>query len=120
MINTAFGSKPTTTNTHSDAYEKYKTNLNNIAWQYAEQRRGITAPGESQAYDPGIKSDTVFPVGFNSSNPEISIPAFLAAYSDQDASNSSLDIFSWAKLRPAWRVKFDGIGKLKFAKKPWS
>ncbi len=119
MINTAFGSKYTNTNTDSEAYDQFKENLYTIAWQFADQRVGNAPPeyNDNNGYDPGVRYDTVFPTGYNSSNPEVAIPAFLAAYSGDDASNAILDIFSLKKLRPAWRVKYDGLGQLKIAKK---
>ncbi len=118
MINTAFSSKYTNTNTDSKAYDQYRENLYEIAWQYADKRVG-NAPGDynnGNGYNPGMQRDS-FPTGYNSSNPEVAIPAFLAAYSGNDANSAILDIFSLKKLRPAWRVKFDGLGTLKIVKK---
>ena len=117
MLNTAFEPRPTETNQSSAAYDQFKNNIYDVAWKMADERYQEAQGIEGEAYNPGTRRDTSMPEGYSSSNPNVAIPAFLAAYSGQDMSSSSLNIFSWSRLRPTWRVKFDGLGKLDIAKK---
>lgn len=117
MIKTAFETKPSAKNIHSAAYEQFKKNIHKIAWRLAQKREGISAPGFEGGYHPGNYSDTTMPLGYSSSNPEVAIPAFLAAYMGEDAGKTSLDIFNLKRIRPSWRVKFDGLSHIQLVKK---
>ncbi len=117
MIKTAFESRPKPTNLGSATYDRFKTNIHDIAWQMARKRNGIKAPNYESGYYTGAYSDTVMPAGYNASNPDVVIPAFLSAYMGNDVTKANSDFFSLRKLRPNWRVKFDGLSKLDFVKK---
>lgn len=114
MLNTAFEKKPSNDNLTSDAFEQFKQNLYDIAWEEGYKREEVADANSELDYDPGVREDSVYPTGFSSTNADIAIPAFLSAYT---GNKTDMNIFSLAKIRPAWRVKFDGLGTLKLAKK---
>lgn len=103
-LGTAFKSRPTEKNTRSDAFEEYKINLRKYAWEQAELRRGHE-PKEFGIYNPAYEPDSM-PQGYSISNPDIAVPAFLAAYT---GTHTGLDFTSWKIFRPGWRVKYDGL-----------
>ena len=52
-----------------------------------------------------------FYTGYGRTNPNVAIPAFLAAYTGQDARKVGLDIFKTIPL-PNYRLTYNGLGKL--------
>ncbi len=51
-----------------------------------------------------------FPTGFGPNSQQVLIPAFIAAYTGQDANKVSLSPFPSIKhLRPNWRITYDGM-----------
>ena len=46
------------------------------------------------------------PAGYSISNPDIAVPAFLAAYTGR---NNGRDFTTWKNFRPGWKVKWDGL-----------
>jgi cell surface protein SprA len=66
-----------------------------------------------QSYNPAIENGAVNP---NSS--DVLIPAFLAAYTGQDANRIALTPFpSLASLLPNWRISYDGLLRIPLVKK---
>ncbi|MDP2422959.1 MAG: cell surface protein SprA, partial [Bacteroidales bacterium] len=57
-----------------------------------------------------------FPDGYGQSAPDVLIPAFLSAYSGQDASKINLNIFPKIPL-PCWRVIYNGFSNMEFFRK---
>ncbi len=65
----------------------------------------------AENYKPGIKGpDGVFPDGYSATSQQVLIPAFLAAYTGQDANNVPLSPFpSMRYMRPNWRISYEGL-----------
>lgn len=116
MLGSAFGDKPTLENPESKTFDIYRNNLYVIAWQLARERKNY-ADENGISYNPNYINDTVFPTGYSSSNPDVAIPAFLAAYTDKDISEISNDFKSWRYFRPSWRIKYDGLKNIKYLSK---
>lgn len=57
-----------------------------------------------------------FPDGFGKTNQAVLLPAFLAAYSGQDANNVKLGAFRDVPI-PNWTIKYTGLMRLKWFKK---
>ena len=104
-LKTAFGDRPTEKNTQSEAFNEYRRNLHKFAWEQANQRLGHE-PNYFGAYEPVGESDSIMPAGYSISNPDIAVPAFLAAYTGQ---NNGIDFTSWKNFRPGWKLKYDGL-----------
>ncbi|OFX58885.1 MAG: cell surface protein SprA [Bacteroidetes bacterium GWE2_40_63] len=109
MLSTAFAKKPDLENPTSAAFEKYRENLYTVAWKLARER---DAKDMDDIYNPG--ADTLFPEGYTTMNPEVAIPAFMAAYGGLDAGRVPLNFKSLLYLRPTWRVKYDGLIQIPF------
>ncbi len=116
MLGSSFKDKPTSENPESSTFNMYRKNLNTMAWRLAEDRKKFALENGID-YNPQFVNDTIFPLGFNSSNPDVAIPAFLAAYTDKNISTISQDFKSWLFFRPSWRVKFDGLKNIGFLAK---
>jgi cell surface protein SprA len=111
-ISTAFEKRVTQKNQHSDSYEKFKSNLVSIAWRLAEKRRG-KAPDSygTGTYDPQYlpQFPDSMPQGYSIGNPDVAIPAFLAAYTGQSSKSVPLSLFNLFYFRPGWKLKYDGL-----------
>lgn len=90
----------------SQAFENLKSNRLVIAQRLASAR-GI-APGD-------VDVDG-FPNGYGKNNQAVLIPAFLAAYSGEDATQVSMDAKRSFPL-PNWNLQYTGLMRLKFFKK---
>jgi cell surface protein SprA len=112
MLGSAFKEKPNKDNPRSVTFDLYKKNLNVIAWRLADDRKKNVPDGIT--YNPRFLSDTIYPAGYNSTNPDVAIPAFLAAYTDKNVNTVNKDFKSWSYFRPSWRVKFDGLKNIDF------
>jgi cell surface protein SprA len=56
--------------------------------------------------------------GYSLTSQDVMIPAFLSAYSDTDPNRIFLDIVpSMSRMRPNWRVSYDGLSRIKAFKK---
>ncbi|HEX4886860.1 MAG TPA: cell surface protein SprA [Luteibaculaceae bacterium] len=67
-----------------------------------------------QAADNGISDlidSTGYYDGYNKTNQDVMIPAFLAAYTGKNASKQRLNPFNQASL-PNWRINYDGLSKI--------
>lgn len=111
-LKTAFKDLPTEQNTSSAAFKQYGQNIRTYAWQEAEKRRG-NAPAYFGEYNPEYNPDSM-PIGYSISNPDIAVPAFLAAYTGYA---TGTDFTSWRNFRPGWRLKYDGLTNYKKVKK---
>ncbi len=106
-LNTAFNKRPTEKNLQSESFTQFRTNLRSVAWQKAEERRG-KAPAFFGSYNPTFNPDSM-PAGYAISNPEVAVPAFLAAYTGTNVHGKKLDFTAWSFFRPGWKVKYDGL-----------
>jgi len=91
----------------SDAFQALKDNRIIIAKRLAAGR----IPNVAEQYDPQIVVEkTGYPTGYSATSQQVLIPAFIAAYTGQDASKVSLEAFpSILYLRPNWRINYDGM-----------
>ena len=124
LIKTAFS---TSSATESSAFDDFRENRLVIANRLAEERYGagtvIPRYGDANntitdETDPNYKiyaSNQGYPIGFTKSNQAVLLPAFLAAYSGGDASNSSTSIFKNFPI-PNWSVKYNGLMRYKYFK----
>jgi len=124
LIKTAFS---TSSATESSAFDDFRQNRLVIANRLAEERYGagtvIPRYGDANntitdETDPNYKiyaSNQGYPIGFTKSNQAVLLPAFLAAYSGGDASNSSTSIFKNFPI-PNWSVKYNGLMRYKYFK----
>ncbi len=93
----------------SVAFDDFRENRLVIANRLAVQRGiDITNPAN-------IAADG-FPIGFGKNNQAVLLPAFLAAYSGENASNTSLGIFKSIPL-PNWSLRYNGFMRYEFFKK---
>jgi cell surface protein SprA len=101
------GSYSITTFTIRTAFEKQE---NNVSLTYNEFRRnvGIIDNRFEQLLAGGASGGR-----YDTASQDVLIPAFLAAYTGQSASNASLKPFPVIPL-PNWRIDFAGLNKLPF------
>lgn len=67
--------------------------------------------GQAHGKDPG------YAIGYGRQHVDVLIPAFIAAYTDQDANNVDLDLRSTVSKRgfipkPNWNLRYNGLSKL--------
>ena len=94
----------------SDAFDAFLSNRRTIAWRLADKRHGTNTDGST--YNKGSGE---YPEGYSALNQDVMIPAFLAAYSGQDASKISLTNFPLIPL-PNWSVRYDGLTRYEWTK----
>ncbi|MGC6432453.1 MAG: cell surface protein SprA [Jejuia sp.] len=103
LIKTAFSKSD---ETGSDAFDAFSDNRLIIA-----QRLAAATGADVNDVDADG-----FPRGFGKTNQAVLLPAFLAAYSGQDASNVKLGAFRNIPI-PNWDLKYTGFMKFKWFKK---
>ncbi len=64
----------------------------------------------------GLPSDSTFWTGFGSTNQDVIVPAFIAAYTGKDPGKVRLNPFKQLPA-PNWDITYDGLTKLEFFKK---
>ena len=106
LIKTSFSASDENT---SAAFEDFRNNRIIIANRLATQR-GIDVNNPAN-----IDSDG-YPLGYGKNNQAVLLPAFLAAYSGDNASNVSLGIFRNFPI-PNWSIKYGGLMRYEFFKK---
>jgi cell surface protein SprA len=116
---TSFEKISKTNNYLSSAFETFKDNTVIISERRARERQEAD-PG----YDPDTDPSTGLPIsgdyknGYGQTSPEVLIPSFFAAYTKTDPEKVDLSTFpSASKMRPNWRITFDGLSRLDFVKK---
>lgn len=102
-LNTAF--KKDNDENVSPVFEEFKDNRRVIA-----ARLGALNPNSN-----GINDTTGYPEGYGPGSQEVMIPAFLAAYTGQSATQVKLSAFPKIPI-PNWRFKYSGLSKLPFFK----
>ena len=90
----------------STAFDEFRGNRLAVADRLAERFYGTT----------GFARDAEgFPIGFGKNSQEVLLPAFLAAYSGQDANDVKLGPFRDVPI-PNWTIKYSGFMRYKFFK----
>jgi len=103
LIRTAFESS---TAENSPTFEQFSENRLIIARRLATQA-GINPDNPDNLDDDG------FPSGFGKTNQNVLLPAFLAAYTGEDASSVRLGAFRDTPI-PNWNIKYTGLMRLKW------
>ena len=106
LIKTSFSTSDENT---SAAFDDFRNNRITIANRLATQR-GIDITNPANLDPEG------FPLGYGKNNQAVLLPAFLAAYSGNNASNASLGIFRSFPI-PNWSIKYGGLMRYDFFKK---
>ena len=104
--NTAFASQSLE---NSDLFEKFNQNRVILSNRLAD--------GNSNSV--GILPDSsgvIYRDGYSGTQQEVLLYSFIAAYTDQNPQGVSLNQFPKIP-KPNWRITYDGIGKMKWAKK---
>jgi cell surface protein SprA len=113
LIKTAFSKSDVN---GSDAFDQMRENRLVIANRLAARYYG--SPEAIPRYTGGGEFETAnagFPVGFGRNSQSVLLPAFLSAYSGQDAGKVSTGAFRNVPL-PNWLVKYTGLMNLAFFK----
>jgi cell surface protein SprA len=79
-------------------------------------RLEISSRLNNQAYQLDSPEANGYYAGWGPASQEVTIPAFIAAYTGRDAKNVALNPFE-TKVAPNWRVTYDGLTKLPSIKK---
>jgi cell surface protein SprA len=104
LIKTAFNKSDELS---SPAFEDFRTNRLKIADRLAEKFYGNTTyTRDAEGY----------PLGFGKNNQKVLLPAFLAAYSGQDANKITTSAFRNVPI-PNWDLKYTGFMKFNWFKK---
>jgi len=117
VIGTSFWDVGKTGSFSSDAFNNFIKNRVVIAERLGNQRAGVSDPTNGDLpYNPGHGSNGSD--GYSLSSQDVMIPAFLSAYSDTDPNHIFLDVIpSMSRIRPNWRVSYDGLSRIKAFKK---
>lgn len=112
-IGTAFEPIPKSGNFSSAAFKQFSENRLEIANRLALERSKI-----DPSYDPTNLDEDGFPVGYGKTSADVLIPAFLAAYTQTNASKISMEIIpKVTRALPNWRITYDGLAKIPFLSK---
>ena len=103
LIKTAFSKSDETT---SDAFNEFRSNRLTIARRLAQAKGVNLADVDAEGY----------PKGFGKNSQAVLLPAFLAAYSGQDASKVKTSAFRDIPI-PNWDLKYTGFMKFNWFKK---
>ena len=95
---------------YSEAFERFRNNLEVIRQRREDIYKGSTYPTGTklagQPYDPSNG-------GVNMYSADVMIPAFLATYTGRDANSASLSLFpSILSILPNWTVTYNGLSNL--------
>ena len=106
-IRSAFGRHNANNGYASKPFTNFLNNLEIIQQRVQNLYAGATVP---------TTKDAVTGVGVvDMYSPDVMIPAFLAAYTNRNAKNSSLDLFPGLfSMMPNWRLTYSGLRKLPF------
>ena len=96
-------------NYESKPFNDFRANREIVARRLADEKTN-----SGNTYEPGTTGYD----GYSLNSGEVLIPAFLAAYGGGDANSIFLTPFpSISKMRPNWRISYNGLSKLAFFKK---
>ncbi len=116
LIKTAFSTSDVN---GSEAFDQFRENRLDIANRLAAQHYGST--NFPRYGDPTLPTNEFatanagYPVGFGKNSQKVLLPAFLAAYTGQDASKVSTGLFRNIPI-PNWTVQYTGLMRYKFFK----
>ena len=105
LIKTAFSRSD---EKQSEAFDEFRANRLKVAERLAREFYG------TDAYDRD--PETGFPLGFGKNNQKVLLPAFLAAYTGQDANKVKTSAFRDVPI-PNWDLKYTGFMKFNWFKK---
>ncbi len=104
-------------NTWATAFVNDDADFNNEVFdQFLLNRLEISSRLNDEAYQLADPEDNGYYSGWGPTSQEVTIAAFISAYTGQDASEVNLDPFK-TKVAPNWRVTYDGLTKLPRFKK---
>lgn len=103
LIKTAFSANNAT---FSETFESFRENRLEVARRLALEN----------GFDPTNVDNDGYPVGYGKSSQEVLIPAFLSAYTGQNASGVKMGAFRNVPL-PNWDIKYTGLMRLDFFKR---
>lgn len=92
------------------SYNMLKTAFNDSDANFEEFKANRAIVAQRLASDSGQPID-----GFGDTSQQVSLPAFLAAYTGQDASKIELSAFRDVPI-PSWQINYKGLMKLKWFK----
>lgn len=106
LIKTAFSKSD---ENQSAVFDQFKENRREVALRLAQQN-GIDVTNPANLDAEG------YPLGYGKTSQQVLLPAFLAAYSGQDAGKVKLGAFRDVPI-PNWSLKYTGLMQLKWFKK---
>ncbi len=90
-------------------FEDNRREVSKRLWIEHFKRNNPGAPVPSQI--PQHPTDDGFAEGYGSTQQEVLLPAFIAAYTDQDPATEPLDVFRKMPL-PNWKLTYNGLSKI--------
>ncbi|MDR1887662.1 MAG: cell surface protein SprA [Prevotellaceae bacterium] len=108
-LKTAFQKSRIGKNYQSDAFDRFNSYRQDVAWRFARERQN----NSGGSYNPGGGE---FPLGYGKLSQEALIPAFRAAYTGQSAGKVSLGNF-WNMPLPNWTIRYSGFSRAEFFKR---
>ena len=119
-IATAFKGFDAQDNYRSEVFDKFLENIPIVAERWQQRYMGTTYPDRGFLKDSQFAGHTysIENGAVSPSSSDVLIPAFLAAYSNKDASKIDLNPFPGLKaILPNWRVTYDGLMRIPFFKR---
>ncbi len=107
MFSTAFMASNEVT---SEAFDNFRDNRIVVANRLAANRASIDG-----TYNPNDLDADGFPSGYGKNSQQVLLPAFLSAYTGQDATNVSLKAIRSTPI-PNWTIKYSGLMRYNFFK----
>ena len=103
----------------NSAFDKFIENRNILTDRVQDQYTGTTLPstGFMSNIPIGTKYDPTKHGRVSSNSADVLVPAFLSAYTGQNAQTMNLNPFlGILRILPNWSVTFDGLGKIPWVK----
>ncbi len=118
-LNTLFGTNI------DELFEIFEGNRPVISQRLAETTRGFAEANGQDPLAPHQRDGPQYAAGFGKQSSAVLVPAFLAAYTDQDPSQVELDLETQVRRRtyipkPNWNLRYDGLTKLPWFKDKFS
>ena len=110
LLKTAFSKSD---ETQSKAFDDFKSNRREVALRLAQQA-GVDITDPTNFENNDIVNG--FPLGYGKTSQQVLLPAFLSAYSGQDAGKVKLGAFRNIPI-PNWNLKYTGLMQFKWFKK---
>ncbi len=116
LLGNRFGDFSISTVLLKTAFKKSGENFSEVFEEFKSNRIVIAQRLAGLPIDP---TATTFPAGYSETSQQVLLPAFLAAYSGQDAKSISLGAFRDTPL-PNWTVKYTGLMRNKWFRKKFN